>query len=98
LFDARVTLAKYSIRADWSSSELRVAVVALLPRSADRRLFNVLADGCKTHGDLVELAATTLEAFKRRQTPLRPPPFREPGPSDATSEPPGEPRSPYSVK
>jgi hypothetical protein len=98
VFDASVTLAKYGISDRWSPGELRVAVIARLPRSADRKLFNLMADACKTSAELIELAATTLEAFKKRQTPLRPPPFREDSRKDFTSESSGEPATPYSVK
>jgi hypothetical protein len=95
--DATETLAKYGIHARWSPSALRVAVVARLPKSDDRKRFNALADGCTTRSELVELAAATLEAFQRRQTSLRPPPPGE-DLNALESEPPRSHRAPYLVK
>jgi hypothetical protein len=71
-------LAEYGISAAGLSSEaLRVAVVARLPRSEDRKQFNALADKCGTRDDLTNLAARTLRAFEGRRTPLHPPPLGE---------------------
>ncbi len=66
-------LAKYGVSAAWSPTAIRVAVMARLPRSDDRRRFSSSADGCETHAEFVELAARTLNAFEERRTPLRPP-------------------------
>jgi hypothetical protein len=77
LFLARTLLAKYGISSVWSTESLRVAVVARLPKAQDRKQFNLLADKCATHEELIELAAKTLEAFKKRQTSLLPPPSGE---------------------
>jgi hypothetical protein len=77
LLHARMTLAKHGINASWSPSAICVAVVARLPKSSDRKLFNSRVEGCGTHAELVEIAATTLEAFEQRRTPLRPPPVGE---------------------
>lgn len=95
--NATETLATYGIHARWSPSALRVAVVARLPKSDDRKRFNALADGCTTRTELIELAARTLEAFKRRQTSLRPPPPEEDR-NEFESEPPGSRGAPYLVK
>jgi hypothetical protein len=97
VFDASEILARYGINAKWSPAALCVAVVARLPKSADRKLFNSLAEGCGTRAELIELAATTLEAFKKRQTPLRPPPLGENG-SHFASETSDEAETPYLVK
>jgi hypothetical protein len=70
-------LAKYGVNAAWSATAIRVAVIARLPRSEDRKLFDAFAERCMTHAELLDLAATTLGAFERRQTPLRPPPSGE---------------------
>jgi len=77
LFYARGILATFGIDAAWSTEALRVAVVARLPKSDDRKVFNGLADKCGTHEAVVELAARTLKAFEKRRTPLRPPPLME---------------------
>lgn len=79
LFWARTVLGTYGIDAASSPNAIRVAVVARLPKSDDRRLFNGRADGCGTREELVELAAKTLESFKQRQTPLWPGPMGEDG-------------------
>jgi hypothetical protein len=70
-------LSKYGVNATWPATAIRVAVIARLPRSEDRKLFDALAEKCMTHVELIDLAATTLGAFERRQTPLRPPPSGE---------------------
>jgi hypothetical protein len=103
LFWARTVLGKHGIDATWSPNAIRVAVVACLPRSDDRKLFNGRADGCGTLEELIELAARTLDSFKHRQTPLRPPPMPPPTGEDGstgerTDETSEEPRSPYVVK
>jgi hypothetical protein len=77
LFYARGILAKHGIDAGWSPNAICVAVVSRLPRSSDRKLFNSRVGGCGTHAELIELAATTLNAFEHRRTPLRPPPIGE---------------------
>jgi hypothetical protein len=100
LFHSREILAEYGISAAGLSSEaLRVAVVARLPRSADREQFNALADKCGTRDDLTNLAARTLRAFEKRGTPLRPPPSEEDdvelgGKGEDTTES----QAPYTVK
>jgi hypothetical protein len=100
LFHAREILAEFGISAAGLSSEaLRVAVVARLPRSEDRKQFNALADKCGTRDDLTNLAAKTLKAFEKRGTPLRPPPSEEEnvdvgGKEDDTAES----KAPYTVK
>jgi hypothetical protein len=100
LFYAREILTKYGISAAGLSSEaLRVAVVARLPRSDDRKQFNAMADKCLTRDDLTNLAARTLKAFEKRRTPLRPPPLGEDdsdlgGKDDDTTES----QAPYTVR
>jgi hypothetical protein len=110
LLYARMILAKHGIDAAWSSYAISVAVVARLPRADDRRLFNDRIGGCGTHADLVQLAAATLKAFEKRQTPLRPPPIDEgagsqlAGPQlpdeeeDAPDDAPGELETPYAIR
>jgi hypothetical protein len=100
LFHAREILAEYGISAAGLSSEaLRVAVVARLPRSEDRKQFNALADKCGTRDDLTNLAARTLKAFDKRGTPLRPPPSTEDdvGLGDKDNDTP-ESQGPYTIK
>jgi hypothetical protein len=100
LFHAREILAEYGISAAGLSSEaLRVAVVARLPRSEDRKQFNALADKCGTRDDLTNLAARTLRAFEKRGTPLRPPPSAEDGVDlgDKDNDTP-ESQGPYTIK
>jgi hypothetical protein len=77
LLQARMILAKHGIDTSWSPNAICAAVVARLPKASDRRLFNTRVEGCGTHAELVELAATTLSAFEHRLTPLRPPPVNE---------------------
>lgn len=88
IVDAVEILATYGINAKWSPEALRVAVVARLPKSDDRKRFESSADGCATRTELIQLAASTLEAFKKRQTSLRPPPLGEER-NQPVSEPPG---------
>ena len=77
LLQARLILGKNGIDTSWSPNAICAAVVARLPKAIDRRLFNSRVEGCGTHAELVELAATTLSAFEHRLTPLRPPPPNE---------------------
>jgi hypothetical protein len=86
LFYAREILTKYGIDATWSATALRVAVIARLPKSEDRKLFDSFADHCETKGELIELAATVLNAFEKRRTPLRPPPLWEGDKDDVAEE------------
>jgi hypothetical protein len=101
LFCAREVLTKYGISAAGLSSEaLRAAVVSRLPRSDDRKQFNVMADRCRTRDDLTSMAAKTLRAFEGRQTPLRPPALGQDdvdlGGKDDDDTP--ESQSPYTIK
>jgi hypothetical protein len=98
LFDATETLATYGIRGKWSVDALRVAVMARLPRSADRKRLESLADRCTTHSELVKLAAATLEAFKTRRTSLLPPPPGEEDCNDRESDLEDGLRTPYVIK
>jgi hypothetical protein len=66
---------------------VRVAVIARLPKSEDRKLFDHFADKCTTQVELIELATTTLKAFEKRGTPLRPPPLQEGGDLGRDEEP-----------
>ncbi len=100
-FLARDILATFGINAAWSPDALRVSVVARLPKSDDRKLFNMAADNCGTHAELVELAARTLKAFEKRRTPLRPPPpLGEDGSNDRVrdEETSSDSQSPYTVR
>jgi hypothetical protein len=99
LFYARGVLARHGINAAWSPNAICVAVIARLPRSSDRKLFNSRSAGCGTHAELIELAAATLKAFEKRQTPLRPPPPGESRNNESEEEElAGPPRTPYLVK
>jgi hypothetical protein len=92
LAQAIETLTKYGLNPAWTDESLRVATLARLPKSEDRKLFNRYAGGCNTRAELIELIAQTLQAFDKRKTPLRPPPLVQ----DET--PIEELQTPYSVK
>lgn len=75
LVDLIEIMKSYNIDSTLPLDIIRVNVMARLPRSEDRKLFNRLAGSCNSRIELMELSIQTLQAFEKRKTPLLPPPL-----------------------
>ena len=62
----RRLLAKHGISLDWDAATIRVHVHAKLPKPADRRLFEAMAQDAKDKAEFVHGTIQILEALAKR--------------------------------